>query len=255
MNRGKRLLPLLFLILTMSLAGSSSPSDVEPDLQMTWYGHAMFTLKMADGPTILTDPFDTEYYGIRYEVESLADIDVVTVSHEHEDHNHVASALGEPRVLRGLSEDLSCADIDEVVKGIRFRTVCTCHVDQTPCPPDRHNAVFVMETAELSLVHLGDLGHLLSETQLAAMGQIHVLLIPVGGGTTIDAEKATRVVEQIQPRIIIPMHYRTPGLYWGINTETPFLEGKDVVRVKERSLSLRMSELPSDPTVYLLRYE
>jgi len=255
MNCVKRSLPLLFLIFVSTLTSSSSASDGEPDLQTTWYGHSMFTLSVADGPIILTDPFDTEYYGIRYEVESLAEIDVVTVSHEHEDHNDVTMALGEPHILRGLNEDLSCADVDVIVENVRFRTICSCHFDETPCPPDRGNAVFIIETPVLRIAHLGDLGQILTEAQLEALGPIDILLIPVGGGTTIDADEATHVVQQVKPKVIIPMHYRTQGLYWGIGTAAPFLEGKDVIEVQDRSLTLNAADLPQDSVVYLLPFE
>ncbi|OGF55928.1 MAG: hypothetical protein A2Z21_00790 [Candidatus Fraserbacteria bacterium RBG_16_55_9] len=90
---------------------------------------------------------------------------------------------------------------------------------------------------------------------MAAIGPVDVLLIPVGGGTTIDAVMATEVVELLDPKVIIPMHYRTLGLYWGIATADPFLSGKTVVHPHTRSLVLNASRLPDVPTVIVLRYE
>lgn len=229
-------------------------TPLEQDVILTWYGHSMFTLEVFHGPAILTDPFDPEYYGMRYRVEPLDGVDVVTVSHEHADHNHIALATGEPRVLRGLTEELACANVDEVIEDVRFYTVCTCHVDEDPCPP-RYNAVFVIEANGLRISHLGDLGHILTTEQAEALGPVDVLLIPVGGGTTIDATTATQVVELLGPKAIIPMHYRTPGLYWRLDTVDPFLEGKRVERPDARSLVLNAATLPDAPTVFVLRYE
>ena len=225
------------------------------DVDITWYGHAMFTLSFKDGPTVLLDPFEPGLWGMTFPIGSMDGIDVVTASHEHEDHNYVQLATGHPVVLRGVSTTTGVVPLDEEVDGLHIHTVETCHGTGIPCPLADANATFVIEGNGLRIAHLGDLEHLLTSAQVAAIGKVDVLLIPVGGGPTIDATQANDVIQRLEPQVILAMHYETPELGWGIDTVGPFLEEKTVVNVAERSLVVNASALPAEPTVFVLPYK
>jgi len=225
------------------------------DVTITWYGHSMFTLSFEDGPTVLTDPFEPGLWGMTYPIGPMDGIDMVTASHEHEDHNYALLATGNPAVLRGVSPSTGVVTLDRVVEGVRFYTVETCHGTDIPCPLADANAVFVIEGNGLRVAHLGDLGHVLTDAQALAIGKLDVLLIRVGGGPTIEASRANQVISQLEPTVIIGMHYETPELGWNIDTIDPFLVGKTVIEVTIRSLVINANTLPAEPTVYVLPYQ
>jgi len=226
------------------------------EITITWYGHAMFTIAFENGPTILTDPFEPGLWDMGYPIGPLDNIDVVTVSHEHEDHNYYQLATGTPDVLHGMSMSSGFIAEDRSIEGIRFYTVSTCHGSSSSCATSDVNAAFVIEGSGLRIAHLGDLGHVLTVAQADAIGKLDVLLVPVGGGgPTIDAVGADAVIQLLNPSVIIGMHYETPALGWGIDSIDPFLVGKTVVAVDERSLSVRADALPATATVFVLQYE
>lgn len=225
------------------------------DVTITWYGHSLFTIAFEGGPTILTDPFEPGLWGMTYPISPMGGIDVVTASHEHEDHNYAQLATGNPVVLRGVSTSTGVVTLDRAIEGVRFYTVETCHGTGAPCPLEDANAAFVIEGNGLRIAHLGDLGHVLSTAQATAIGKLDVLLIPVGGGPTIEARRANQVVAQLEPKVIIGMHYETPELGWNIDTIDPFLVGKTVIEATTRSLIVNANALPAVPTVFVLPYQ
>ena len=252
----RRGVALLLAAACLIAVGSLAAWSAAPTVTITWYGHSMFKLEFEGGPTVLTDPFEPGVWGIAYPVSPIEGVDVVTVSHEHEDHNHTPSALGEPMVLRGMSPGSGPRAIDEEIDGVRFYTVGTCHVPETTCSPPDANGAFVIEGYGLRIVHLGDLGHVLTSAQSAAIGTVDVLFVPVGGaGPTIGAAGANTVIAQLGPSVIIGMHYETPALGWGLDTIDPFLAGKTVIEVATRSLAVHVDGLPEEPTVFVMRYE
>ncbi|MBI4787425.1 MAG: MBL fold metallo-hydrolase [Chloroflexi bacterium] len=226
------------------------PAPASNGVTFTYYGQAMFTLKVEGGPTIMLDPVGAS---VGYKVTARSGIDVVTVSHEHSDHNNVALASGAPKILRGLA-GTDWAKVDETVQGVRLRTVNTYH-DDTQGSARGKNAVFVVEANGLRIVHVGDLGHLLSAEQVTTIGAVDVLMIPVGGNFTIDAAKATQVVESLKPKAVIPMHYKTPAVTLPIETVDAFLTGKTVQRVSGNQLTLNTQTLPKTTTVLVPGYE
>jgi len=176
-------------------------------ITLTWFGQATFVLKTSTGLNALLDPAGP---GTGYDIPTQSGIDLVTVSHEHSDHNAVSLAAGSPMVLRGLAGN-DWAKIDQTVKGVRVRTVGVYH-DDTQGSQRGKNAIFVFEVDGLRLAHLGDLGHTLSPEQIKDVGPVDVILIPVGGYYTVDGKAATEVVNQLNPKIVIPMHYKTADL-------------------------------------------
>lgn len=223
-----------------------------PAVTLQWFGHATFSLTTSAGTRLLMDPVNP---GAGYTIQPIQGVDLVTVSHEHSDHNNVALAQGSPVVIRGLKGS-DFAPVEQTAKGIKIRTVPTYHDEQKGAQRGK-NAVFVFEVDGLSIVHLGDLGHTLSQEQVAAIGRTDVLMVPVGGVYTVDAALATQVVDQLLPRAVIPMHYKTPktGAQLPIGPVDPFLEGKKVEKVGASKVQLSGDTLTGSKVVYLLTYE
>ncbi len=182
-----------------------------------WIGHASFQIELKDGLRIRTDPYDAS---IGLPISKLA-ADIVTVSHEHFDHNATHLVAGNPSVLRG--------DVDETIGSARFRSITTFHDDAKGAKRGL-NTVFIIDAEGITVVHLGDLGHELQKQQLAELDSADVLMIPVGGTYTLDARTATKVAEAITARATIPMHYKTPALTIPLSPVEPFLRGKRDIR-------------------------
>jgi L-ascorbate metabolism protein UlaG (beta-lactamase superfamily) len=209
----------------------------------------MFTLKIANGPLVMIDPVG----GSGYKVTPINGVDVVAITHEHADHNNLALAPGTPKVLRGLA-GTDWAKIDETVMGVRIRTINVYH-DNTQGSARGKNAVFVIEANGLKIVHLGDLGHLLSPEQVTAIGPVDVLMIPVGGNYTIDPANATQVVNSLKPSVVIPMHYKTPLATAAVGPVDDFLTGKTVQKATGNQVTFTATTLPKSLTVFVLGYE
>ena len=225
---------LLFAGWRLRVAHAATPAK----LTVTWLGQSCFILETATGTRVVTDPIPK---GLGYELPVGLRADVVTVSHEHPDHNNVALVTNRAHILRGLTSDKKgWTKIDEKVKDIAIRTVGVYHDDKHGAERGL-NSVFVFETAGLRVAHLGDLGHTLDDKQLSAIGSIDVALVPVGGHFTIDAQQASRVIDQLRPRlVVIPMHYRTAAsTTFQLGTVEEFIANKtNVRRVEGNTLPL-----------------
>ena len=218
--------------------------------KLTWYGQACFLLETTGGTRIVMDPIPK---GIGYELPQGLKADIVTVSHEHFDHNNVGFVTGKPRVIRGLTADKKgWTRVDEKVKDVSIRSVGVYH-DSERGARRGLDTVFIFEVGGVRIAHLGDLGHVLNDQQLAAIGAVDVLLIPVGGTFTIDALNATRVVEQLRPRLmVVPMHYKTDAVT--IKELEPlgrFLDGKQNVR-RETAHTISLSPMKARPAAEIL---
>ena len=213
-------------------------------MKVKWLGHASFLITSEEGIKIITDPYATGM-GISYgDINEAADI--VTVSHEHGDHNNVDAVSGSPQVVKdtGVQE----------VKGIQFKGIASYH-DDTEGSQRGPNTIICFMVNDVKLCHLGDLGHQLSEGQVADIGEVDVLLLPVGGFFTIDAAVATDTTEKLKPRIIIPMHYSTDKCAYPISGVDDFLKGKaDVKRMDATEAEFSKSDLPSPTEIVVLRH-
>jgi L-ascorbate metabolism protein UlaG (beta-lactamase superfamily) len=188
-------------------------------VRIMWLGHACFLITSDEGLKIVTDPYSVGG-GINYgKIEESADI--VTASHKHGDHDNVAAVKGNPQVL----------DTPAVkkVKGIEFNGVATYH-DEAKGGQRGNNIIFCFALDGIRICHLGDLGHHLDASQVAAIGQVDILLIPVGGLYTIDARVAAKVCQDLNPRVVIPMHYKTAKCDYPIAGVDDFLRGRENVR-------------------------
>lgn len=163
-----------------------------------WLGHACFLLETS-GKKLVTDPFDA---GMGYQPYTEK-VDIVTVSHEHYDHNAVDTLSGNPRIIRETGPI--------TVNGINILGISSYHDDKQGRARGS-NTIYKISSENLDVLHLGDLGHILTDQQLKEIGNVDILLVPVGGTYTVDAEAAYEIVEQLQPKIIIPMHFLTPDV-------------------------------------------
>ena len=163
--------------------------------EIIWLGHASFRLKSKDA-TIITDPYDKSL-GLGSPGQRA---DIVTVSHNHPHHNAVATVKGDPMVIAGPGE--------YEVRGVFITGVWSFADDEGGKKLGRNN-IFLFHLDDLVVCHLGALGHTLSSQQLEAIGDVDVLLVPVGGNVSLSAGKASEVISQIEPRVVIPMHYST----------------------------------------------
>lgn len=212
-------------------------------MKVRWLGHASFLITSESGVRIITDPFIASQ-GLKYrEIDEAADI--VTVSHDHFDHNNVAAVAGNPQVV-------NTAEPTEI-RGIGLRGVKTFH--DTNLGKDRGpNIIFCMLVDGVRLCHLGDLGHDLSEEQVKAIGEVDVLLVPVGGFFTIDARVATDVVAKIKPRVAIPMHFKNDRCDFPIAPVDDFLAGKPSVRqIDGTEVEFKAGQLPAATEVVVLQ--
>jgi len=211
-------------------------------MKVKWLGHASFLITAEDGTRIITDPY-VAGSGLKYgEIKESADI--VTVSHDHFDHNNVATVKGNPQVVK------DAAPIE--VKGIKFRGVPTYHDDNQG--KDRgDNIIFIMEVDGVKVCHIGDLGHPLSSHQIADVGKVDVLLVPVGGFFTIDAAAATGVCKSLDPRVVIPMHFKNDRSEFPIAPVDDFLEGKEtVIKAEATEAEFKITDLPDQVEVVVL---
>ncbi|MCD6300256.1 MAG: MBL fold metallo-hydrolase [Dehalococcoidales bacterium] len=210
-------------------------------MKIKWLGHASFAITSDTGIKIITDPYKTDErigYG---EIEESADI--VTVSHEHSDHNNVAAVKGNPEVVRETAK----------VKGLEFKGIPTYH-DTVQGQQRGKNTIFCFEVDGIRICHLGDLGHSLSDKQLAELGEVDILLIPVGGYFTIDAEVASQICGRLAPRVVIPMHYKTDKCFLPIADVDEFLQGKEnIVRLSASEAEFKQGELPAKTQIIVLK--
>ena len=250
------------LAVVFLVAGLLPPSTLQiaqatsrPVAYLTWYGQSCFLLESATGTRIVMDPIPTN---IGYLPPADLHANAVTISHEHPDHNNVALVQGKPHILRGLTADKKgWVKIDEKIKDISVRSVGVYH-DAKRGAETGLNTVFIFETGGIRIAHLGDLGHALTDEQISAIGSVDVVLVPVGGTWTVDAQEATHVVDQIRPRlVVIPMHYKTDVLT--IKELAPvdaFLAGRPNVR-REESNRVAITGLRYKPSaeVVVLNYK
>jgi len=187
-------------------------------MRIRWLGHSCFLITNERGINILTDPFD-ETLGYHMTKEK---INIITISHEHYDHNNTMGIKGKPVVLKG--------PVNRDTHKIIFKGIASYH-DSVYGKYRGENTIFLIKTDNLTLCHLGDLGHILENEQLEQMGHVDILFIPVGGYFTINYIQAERVINQIKPKIVLPMHYKTDAIKWSIDPLSVFLNKKQNINI------------------------
>jgi len=168
------------------------------------------------------------------------------VSHQHPSHSYVQGISGEPRIVKGPGE--------YEISGVLIIGVATFH-DAEGGQKRGRNTAYLMEVDGVSVCHLGDLGHVLSDEQIEEIGDVDVLLLPVGGISTIGAAMAAEVIRQIEPKAVVPMHYKTPSIDRELEPVTGFLKEMGMEQVDScPKLSISKSNLPASTQVFLLDY-
>ncbi len=204
---------------------------------ITWLGHSCFKIQDkigSEGTTLITDPFGKST-GLKV---PHFEADIVTISHrQHEDHNNDGAIRGNPFIV-------DCAG-EYDVKGVSIEGIDSYH-DEKKGELRGKNIIYRLSIGGVSVAHLGDLGHILDVKQLERLEGTDILLVPVGGKYTIDAKKAAEVVNQVEPRIIIPMHYKIKGLKVDVDGVDKFIKELGLKPTTEDKLKISKKDLPQE---------
>lgn len=196
-------------------------------MKIKFYGHAAFMITSDKGVKIILDPYESGAYEGALNYGKIGDTaDIVTISHDHADHNDTKSLPGSPRIIKGEGS--------QVLKEISIKGIPTYH-DPTSGSERGTNTIYTLNVDGIRVCHLGDLGHSLSEKELTEIGPVDILLIPVGGFFTIDPGEAARVAEQIKPKVLIPMHFKTDKVGFPIAPVEEFLKDKSGTKRQGKS--------------------
>ncbi len=211
-------------------------------MKIKFLGHASFLITSDKGIKVITDPYKPGCFGggIKYN-PITEEADIVTISHEHDDHNET-NIKGNPSYVRGAGK--------KDVKGVTITGVDVYH-DESSGKERGSNTIFNMLIDDLNVVHLGDLGHGLPSSEAGKIGKVDVLLVPVGGYFTIDAEVAETVINTLQPKVVIPMHFKTDKCGFPIAPVDEFIKNKEVKRV-DGEVEIKKDTLPASSTIYIL---
>jgi L-ascorbate metabolism protein UlaG (beta-lactamase superfamily) len=212
-------------------------------MEVTWYGHAAFLITTGQWVKIITDPYKPGG-GILY--KAIPDeADIVTVSHDHTDHNYIEGLPGKPQVIKGTGR--------YEVQGIVIEGFAAYH-DASHGSQRGHNTIFTILAEDIRLCHVGDLGHVLNDQEVQQIGHVDVLLIPVGGFFTIGPEEATTVANQLRPKLILPMHVKTEKCTLPIEPVDAFLQGKNKVqKLNTSTFSFTKKELEAGLGIVVLQ--
>ncbi len=216
-------------------------------MKIKWYGHAAFLITSDKGTKIIIDPYEPGAFSGQLSYGKINDhADIVITSHDHADHNYIKDLRGPFQLVKESGS--------KTIKGIPTKGIPTYH-DPFKGSQRGANTIFTLKVDNIQLCHLGDLGHLLSDKELTEVGPVDILLIPVGGFFTIDPEEATRVAEQIKPKIAIPMHFKTEKCGFPIASVEDFLKGKtNAKRPKVSEATFDQSTLPRQMEIVVLEH-
>lgn len=210
-------------------------------MEIIWFGHSCFRLK-GKAVSIITDPCPPD---LGYSLGRLS-ADIVTISHTHSGHTFTQAITGEFRVLSGPGE--------YELKSTFVTGISTWH-DQVNGEKLGKNTVYLLEIDGLVLCHLGDIGHLPSSELIEEIGDIDVLFVPVGGVSTVGGTTAADMVRRLTPKLVIPMHYKTPVLTRNLEPVDKFLKELGLKEVPHQpKLSVTRSSLPLNTQVIVLDY-
>ena len=210
-------------------------------MDINWLGHSCFRIRGRQA-AVVTDPYPPD---LGYSLGKPT-ADIVTVSHQHPSHSYVQGVGGEPKLVTRPGE--------YEIGGVLIIGIPTFH-DAEGGGKRGKNTVYLMEIDGMTICHLGDLGHVLTAEQVEEIDDVDVLLLPVGGVSTINAPMAAEVIRQIEPKVVVPMHYKTPALNRELGTVEKFLKEMGIEQITPQpKLSLTPSNLPASTQVFLLNY-
>jgi L-ascorbate metabolism protein UlaG (beta-lactamase superfamily) len=210
-------------------------------MHIIWHGQSFFQIlaarAKAEQVSIAIDPFD-ESTGLKPPSFSA---DILLITHDHSDHNNKKIIKGEPLTIEGPGEYES--------KEIYIMGIPSWH-DEKEGKEKGANAIYVIDAEEMRICHLGDFGQKeLTTEQIEKIGDVDILMVPVGGNFTLDAKGAAKVIAQIEPRIVIPMHYHLPNMKIKLDGVDQFLKemGKKTVESQPKLL-IKKKDLPAEET-------
>jgi L-ascorbate metabolism protein UlaG (beta-lactamase superfamily) len=210
-------------------------------MEINWLGHSCFRLK-GSRATVITDPYSPD---LGYTLGKTT-ANVITVSHQHSGHSNIGAIGGDPRAVVGPGE--------YEISGVLIIGMPSYH-DEYKGEKRGKNTIYVLEIDEMTICHLGDLGHTLSTNQAEELDNIDILMVPVGGVSTIDAVGAAEIVRQLEPKVVIPMHYKTNAIKRQLAPIDNFLNEMGIKDAEPQpKVNFTKSNLPLVTQIYLLDY-
>ncbi len=210
-------------------------------MEITHLGHSCFLLKTKTA-RVVCDPFGKSV-GFK---QAKINADIVTISHDHDDHNDLSFVVGEPMIINGPGE--------YEIKGVSI-TGIACFHDEKKGKDRGKNIIYVFDVDELRVAHLGDLGHKLSDKELEIMDGVDVLMVPIGGEFTINSKIAKEVIKQVSPSVVVPMHYKTKEhnkKFSKLTTLKDFTKEMEIEAKKEKKLKIKKLDLPEEMELVIL---
>jgi L-ascorbate metabolism protein UlaG (beta-lactamase superfamily) len=213
-------------------------------MEITWYGHSCFRLTERGMATVVCDPFDSETVG--YGPLKLK-ADIVTSSHEAPGHDYLSAVKGYSHAITGPGE----FEIGSVfITGVQMDGQVKKAVDKP------RNTLYVFDYMGITVAHLGDMRSVPPQNEIEALGTVHIVLVPVGGGSGLNAAKAAEIVSLLEPNIVIPMHYYTPAAKVPLDKLDKFLKEMGLHEAETlTSLKVSKSSLPEETKVVVLDYQ
>jgi L-ascorbate metabolism protein UlaG (beta-lactamase superfamily) len=210
-------------------------------MEITWLGHSCFLIKGKE-KTVILDPYHPDF-GYRL---GEPEADIVTVSHFHTGHDYIAGVINEPKQIKSPGE--------YEIGGTFITGVATFHDDRKGSLRGK-NTIYIIEMDGITLCHLGDLGHPLNPNLIEEIGDIDIIFLPVGEVSTIPIDTAAEIVRQLEPDIVIPMHYKTEAFAGDLSPVDKFLDKMRIRDLETRpKLSVTSSSLPSSTQTIVLNY-
>jgi L-ascorbate metabolism protein UlaG (beta-lactamase superfamily) len=214
-------------------------------MEITWYGHSCFRLTERNYATVVTDPFDNKKVG--YSALKLK-AEIVTVSHDAPGHSNSDAVKGTTHTLTGAGEF--------EIGGVFITAVQTVGGKKSKERETTRNTLYVFDYDGITVAHLGDLQEVPTQSEVETLGTVNVLLLPVGGGSSLNAAKASEVVSLIEPNLVIPMHYSTPKSKISLDSLNKFLKEMGLGKIDAQpSLKVTRSGLPDETKVVVLEYQ
>jgi L-ascorbate metabolism protein UlaG (beta-lactamase superfamily) len=214
-------------------------------MEITWYGHSCFRITERNLATVVTDPYDHHVNG--YEPLKLK-ADIVTVSHDSPSHNNISAVKGDAFAITGPGE--------YEIGGV-FITGLQTSLHTKRVEGEIRNTMYVIDYNGLIVLHLGNINRIPTQTEVEELGEVHIALVPVGGGDSLNATKAAEMISLLEPNIVIPMHYGIPKVNTELQPLSKFL--KEIGSTNAETLSsLKVSgtgSLPEETHIYILEYQ
>jgi len=213
-------------------------------MEITWYGHSCFRLTERNFVTVVTDPYDNKKVG--YAPLKLK-AEIVTISHDAPGHNNSEAVKGTTHVLTGPGEFeiggvfITAVQTDSVAKKVKDSV---------------RNTIYVFDYDGITVAHLGDLQKIPTQSEVELLGTVNVALVPIGGGTSLNAAKAAEVVSMLEPNLVVPMHYATPDAKVDLDALGKFIKEMGLSKQEAQPLlKVSRSSLPDETHVVVLDYQ